>query len=148
MLPLQALLCHHTTEPAGCQRLAHLPCPPWLRTCVAHPKPASGSALWICSAFSEQFKWIIGPVMRRKWIVHLLISDQSPLSCSWCSIRLALCAMTRDSVREWVPVGSGTSSPKEVLSSRDSWNIFHAPSPTPPTNETSRLHCKCSGCRC
>lgn len=64
---------------------------------------------------SEQFKWIIRLVMRRKWIVHLLISDQSPLSCSWCRIRLALCEMTPDSVQHcntlWVPVKSRTSSP-------------------------------------
>lgn len=66
-------------------------------------------------SLSEQFKWIIRLVMRRKWIVHLLIWDQSPLSCSQCRIRLALCEVTPDSVQHcstlWVPVDSWSLAP-------------------------------------
>ncbi len=123
---LQALLCPHTTGPCGCQwkdthTLLSLSLPlvlsiahPLTCTCLRIPSQHLAWHLTLLS-LSEQFKWIIRLVMQRKWIVYLLISDQSPLSCSWCRIRLALCEMTLDSVLHcntlWVPVKSGTSSP-------------------------------------
>lgn len=119
---LQAPLCPHTTGPCGCQwkhththtlsvllSYAH----PLTYTC---PHISSQHLTWHLAllSVSEQFKWIIRVVMQRKWIVHLLISDQSPLSCSWYRIRLALCEMTLASVQHcntlWVPEKSGTSS--------------------------------------
>lgn len=98
---------------------------------------------------SEQFKWIIRLVMQRKWIVHLLISDQSPLSCSWCRIRLALCEMTLASVQhcntQWVPEKSGTSS-----LGRGPFLRRQLTSSISPTNETQTpcLHYQCPWCRC
>lgn len=92
-------------------------------TCLHIPSQHLAWHLALLS-LSEQFKWIIRLVMQRKWIVHLLISNQSPLSCSWCRIRLALCEMTLDSVQNCntlrVPVKSGTSSPGESLFFADS----------------------------
>lgn len=110
----------HTSEPHDCQNTLSL----FLSVVLSLAQPLTCTCLHIPSQYlarhlalpslSEQFKWIIRLMMRRKWIVHLLISNQSPLSCSWCRIRLALCEMTPDSVRHcntlWVPVKSGTSS--------------------------------------
>ncbi len=100
-------------------------------------------------SLSEQFKWIIRLVMQRQWIVHLLISDQSPLSCSWCRIRLALCEMTLDSVQHcntlWVPVKSGTSSPGRRPFTSQTADIFHI---LPNETQTPCLHYQCPWCRC
>lgn len=125
---LQTMLCPHTTEACDCQQtVVHTGlflfslslsvvlslAQPLTCTCLHIPSQYLAWHLALLS-LSEQFKWIIRLMMRRKWIVHLLISNQSPLSCSWCRIRLALCEMTPASVQHcntlWVPVKSGTSS--------------------------------------
>lgn len=107
---------------------------------LSHAHPLTSTCLNISSqhlawhqallSISEQFKWIIGLLMQRKWIVHHLISNQSPLSCPWCKIRLALCEMTQASVPHcntlWVPEKSGPTSMERAFSSQTT-DIFHFP---------------------
>lgn len=136
------LLCYKQTH----LLCLHPPAHPLTCTCLHIPSQHLAWHLALLS-LSEQFKWIIRLVMRRKWIVHLLISDQSPLSCSWCRIRLALCEMTPDSAQHcntlWVPVKSGTSSPGSGPFSLRTADIFHITPPPPApkcnTNATSLL---------
>lgn len=108
---------------------------------LSHAHPLTCTCLHISSqhlalhlallSVSGQFKWIIRLVMQRKWIVHLLISDQSPLSCSWCRIRLALCEMTLASVQHCDISGFQRKIwhlfPGERAFSPQTANIFHIP---------------------